>query len=126
MCTEPHVRGVVASSAIRPEPTAPPADPVGLTPVDAVTLTTLVDNSTDLLLTDQGPVRRHGLLAAATAAPRLAATVLDTGETADIPLAEHGFWRVYLVTDDHVIDIVRLAIQPRLAQSTPRRRARNA
>jgi 7,8-dihydropterin-6-yl-methyl-4-(beta-D-ribofuranosyl)aminobenzene 5'-phosphate synthase len=63
----------VASSAIRPEPTAPLADPVRLTPVDAVTLTTLVDNSTDLLLADQGPVRRHGLLSAASAAITAAA-----------------------------------------------------
>ena len=89
MCTEPHHPGAAAFSGIRPE-TAPPSDPVTLIPVDGVTLTTLVDNSTDLLLPDQGPVRRRGLLAAATA-PRLVSNVLDTGETYDIPLAEHGF-----------------------------------
>ncbi len=91
MCYEPSVHpSDAAFSAISPEPAEALADPVALTPVDAVTLTTLVDNSSDLLLTDQGPVHRHGLFAAA-AATRLAASVLDTGETFDVPLAEHGF-----------------------------------
>ena len=71
MCTEPHIHpGGVIASAIRPEHAGAPADPITLNPVDAVTLTTLVDNSTDLLLPDQGPVHRHGLLAAATAQRR--------------------------------------------------------
>ncbi|MBX7433143.1 MBL fold metallo-hydrolase [Mycobacterium sp. Y57] len=81
-------------------------DLVALAPVDAVTLTTLVDNSTDLLLTDQGPVHRHSLVAAA-AAPRLATNVLDTGETFDIPLAEHGFSMLVTVSraghDHHLL-----------------------
>jgi 7,8-dihydropterin-6-yl-methyl-4-(beta-D-ribofuranosyl)aminobenzene 5'-phosphate synthase len=92
MCTEPHHHhpGTAAAPRIHPEPASAPADPITLATVDAVMLTTLVDNSTDLLLADQGPVHRHGLLAAA-GAPRLATNVLDTGETYDIPLAEHGF-----------------------------------
>ena len=106
MCTEPHHPGAVAVSAIRPESAVAPADPVTLTPVDAVALTTLVDNSTDLLLPDQGPVHRHGLLAA-TGAQRLATNVLDTGETYDIPLAEHGFSMLVTVTrngrDHHLL-----------------------
>jgi 7,8-dihydropterin-6-yl-methyl-4-(beta-D-ribofuranosyl)aminobenzene 5'-phosphate synthase len=98
MCTEPHLHPDSAvSAAIRPEPVFALSDPVTLTPVDAVTLTTLVDNSTDLLLPDQGPVHRHGLLAAG-AAQRLATNVLDTGETYDIPLAEHGFSMLVTVT----------------------------
>ncbi|HEX9176173.1 MBL fold metallo-hydrolase [Mycobacterium sp.] len=100
MCTEPHLHpGAAVSSTIRPEPAVALADPVTLMPVDAVTLTTLVDNSTDLLLADHGPVRRHGLLAAA-AATRLATNVLDTGETYDVPLAEHGFSMLVTVTRD--------------------------
>ena len=99
MCTEPDHPAAVAAWAIRPESAVAPADPVTLVPVDAVTLTTLVDNSTDLLLADQGPVHRHGLLAA-TAASRLATNVLDTGETYDIPLAEHGFSMLVTVTRD--------------------------
>ncbi len=69
MCTESHHLGSVPSPAIWPETVGPPADPVTLNPVDAVALTTLVDNSTDLLLPDQGPVRRHGLLSATEARP---------------------------------------------------------
>ncbi len=107
MCTEPHVRpGAVTSSAIRSEPVVALTDPITLTPVDAVALTTLVDNSTDLLLADQGPVHRHGLLSA-TGASRLATNVLDTGETYDIPLAEHGFSMLVTVTrgghDHHLL-----------------------
>ena len=89
MCTEPHYPGSVPSPAIWPETVGPPADPITLNPVDAVALTTLVDNSTDLLLADQGPVHRHGLLSA-TGASRLATNVLDTGEAYDIPLASTG------------------------------------
>jgi 7,8-dihydropterin-6-yl-methyl-4-(beta-D-ribofuranosyl)aminobenzene 5'-phosphate synthase len=33
-------------------------EPIPLEPVDAVTVTTLVDNVTDLLLPDQGPATR--------------------------------------------------------------------
>ena len=100
MCTEPHHHpGAVVSPVIRPEPVGALSDPITLTPADAVTLTTLVDNSTDLLLADQGPVHRHGLLAA-MGAQRLATNVLDTGETYDIPLAEHGFSMLVTVTRD--------------------------
>ena len=106
MCYEPHQHpGAVAYSAIRPEPSAALADPVTLAPVDAVTLTTLVDNSTDLLLVDQGPVHRYGLLSAATAS-RLATTVLDT-DAYDVPLAEHGFSMLVTVSraghDHHLL-----------------------
>jgi 7,8-dihydropterin-6-yl-methyl-4-(beta-D-ribofuranosyl)aminobenzene 5'-phosphate synthase len=108
MCTEPHHHhpGTAAAPRIHPEPASAPADPITLATVDAVMLTTLVDNSTDLLLADQGPVHRHGLLAAASAS-RLATNVLDTGETYDIPLAEHGFSMLVTVTrnghDHHLL-----------------------
>jgi 7,8-dihydropterin-6-yl-methyl-4-(beta-D-ribofuranosyl)aminobenzene 5'-phosphate synthase len=62
---------------------------IPLVPVDAVTITTLVDNYMDMLLLDQGPARRLGL--AAADAPRVKASVLEGGETLDSPLAEHGF-----------------------------------
>ena len=91
MCTEPgYPHNQAADLVPRPELDVELPDPVALAPVDAVALTTLVDNSTDLLLADQGPVKRAGLLAAPSAS-RLATTVLDTGETFDIPLAQHGF-----------------------------------
>ncbi|KKL54224.1 hypothetical protein LCGC14_2267560, partial [marine sediment metagenome] len=62
---------------------------VPLEPVDAVTITTLVDNACDMLLQDQGPAKRPGLGSDKT--PRLPAAFLEGGETLDAPLAEHGF-----------------------------------
>jgi 7,8-dihydropterin-6-yl-methyl-4-(beta-D-ribofuranosyl)aminobenzene 5'-phosphate synthase len=107
MCTDPSAGHVhFADIAPRHEPEAELRDPIALVPVDAVTLTTLVDNVSDLLLADQGPVHRAGLLGAATA-PRLPTTVLDTGETFDIPLAQHGFAMLVTVTragrDHHLL-----------------------
>jgi 7,8-dihydropterin-6-yl-methyl-4-(beta-D-ribofuranosyl)aminobenzene 5'-phosphate synthase len=62
---------------------------IALEPVDSVTVTTLVDNVSDMLLMDQGPAKRPGL--GTPGAPRLRAATLETGETADALLAEHGF-----------------------------------
>lgn len=88
MCYEPDHRFVAVPSTVI-EPYGDLTDPITLAPVDAVTLTTLVDNNTDLLLTDQGPVHRYSLLSAAAGA-RLPTTVLDT-DAYDVPLAENGF-----------------------------------
>ena len=98
MCSDPsHDHGNVWTSAPRPDPEVDLPDPIALEPVDALTLTTLVDNSSDLLLSDQGPVKRAGLLAAGTVG-RVPASILEGGETYDIPLAEHGFGMLVTVT----------------------------
>jgi 7,8-dihydropterin-6-yl-methyl-4-(beta-D-ribofuranosyl)aminobenzene 5'-phosphate synthase len=62
---------------------------ISVTPVDSVSITTLVDNYVDALLLDQGPAKRPGFPTADT--PRLKVSVLEEGTTADAPLAEHGF-----------------------------------
>ena len=62
-------------------------EPIALEPVDAITVTTLVDNVTDSLLADQGPARRPST----ADAPRLPAPLLFGGETDDALRAEHGF-----------------------------------
>lgn len=62
-------------------------EPVALEPVDALTITTLVDNVTDILLVDEGPARRPKL----GSGPRVPAPVLDIGEAFDALRAEHGF-----------------------------------
>ena len=48
-------------------------EPIPLEPVDALTVTTLVDNVTDILLGDEGPARRPPI----GSGPRVPASVLD-------------------------------------------------
>jgi 7,8-dihydropterin-6-yl-methyl-4-(beta-D-ribofuranosyl)aminobenzene 5'-phosphate synthase len=60
---------------------------IALEPVDALTVTTLVDNVTDSLLADQGPAKRPSM----AAGPRIAARLLAEGDTDDALRAEHGF-----------------------------------
>jgi hypothetical protein len=55
---------------------------VSLEPVDSVTVTTLVDNVTDMLLQDQGPAKRPPL--GGPNAPRLPAALLEGGEAATL------------------------------------------
>lgn len=63
---------------------------IPLQPVDSVTITTLVDNVSDMLLQDQGPAKRIGVAAGGNP-PRIEARFLEEGETFDAPVAEHGF-----------------------------------
>ena len=60
---------------------------IPLVPVDAVAVTTLVDNVTDILLGDEGPARRPAI----GSGPRVPASVLLDGEAFDALRAEHGF-----------------------------------
>jgi len=60
---------------------------IPLVPVDSLTITTLVDNTTDLLLLDEGPAKRHP----SARYPKVAARFLQGGLTADLLRAEHGF-----------------------------------
>src|SRR3954464_11799667 len=60
---------------------------IPLEPVDALSVTVLVDNVTDLLLIDGGPARRPAI----GSGPRVPAPVLDLGEAFDALRAEHGF-----------------------------------
>lgn len=62
---------------------------IPLEPVDRLTVTTLVDNVTDLLLVDEGPATRPPLTQ--WTSPAVPARMLDGGRTGDALLAEHGF-----------------------------------
>jgi 7,8-dihydropterin-6-yl-methyl-4-(beta-D-ribofuranosyl)aminobenzene 5'-phosphate synthase len=62
---------------------------ISLEPVDSVTITTLVDNYFDLLLTDHGPAKRIGL--PTTGTPRVSVHIHEEGQAPDEPVAEHGF-----------------------------------
>jgi 7,8-dihydropterin-6-yl-methyl-4-(beta-D-ribofuranosyl)aminobenzene 5'-phosphate synthase len=90
MCDEPHPTGdSVARVAPRPGDDLV-AEPIRLEPVDALYLTTLVDNLSDMLLLDQGPAKRVGVLSASKA-PRIPEPLFEQGETIDGLHAEHGF-----------------------------------
>jgi 7,8-dihydropterin-6-yl-methyl-4-(beta-D-ribofuranosyl)aminobenzene 5'-phosphate synthase len=62
-----------------------------LEPVDGVDVTTLMDNSSDVLLPDQGLVRRWGLFGTAGPMPVVPTEMAEGGKTVDVLRAEHGF-----------------------------------
>jgi hypothetical protein len=62
-----------------------------LEPVDELSVLTVCDNVTDILLPDQGPAKRLPLAAMARPAPMLDAPTILGGKAADVPLAQHGF-----------------------------------
>jgi 7,8-dihydropterin-6-yl-methyl-4-(beta-D-ribofuranosyl)aminobenzene 5'-phosphate synthase len=87
-----------AAAAVAP-PTAvlhdvQPAIEIDLEPVDEVVVTTLMDNVTDNLMTNQGPARRVGI----GGVPRRPSAVMTGGEVSDALIAEHGFSVLVTVT----------------------------
>src|SRR5258708_34179957 len=64
-----------------------PIEVLDLEPVDAVTVTTLMDNSLDLFMPDQGPAHRVGPLPG----PMRQCSVMTDREVPDALVAEHGF-----------------------------------
>jgi 7,8-dihydropterin-6-yl-methyl-4-(beta-D-ribofuranosyl)aminobenzene 5'-phosphate synthase len=70
---------------------------IPLEPVDAVHITTLMDNVSDALLLDQGPAKRAGI-ASGGQPPRVRAPLLEGGEVTEALLAEHGFSALVGVT----------------------------
>jgi 7,8-dihydropterin-6-yl-methyl-4-(beta-D-ribofuranosyl)aminobenzene 5'-phosphate synthase len=65
--------------------------PITLEPVDGVHITTLIDNSCDVLLPDVGLVRRWGPVGSAGEIPVVPTEMAEGGKTADFLRAEHGF-----------------------------------
>jgi len=61
---------------------------IPIEPIDSVTITMLMDNSSDMLLLDQGPAKRPSL---SGGPERVAARFLETSEVGDSLIAEHGF-----------------------------------
>lgn len=76
---------------------------VTLRPVDGVHITTLIDNSSDLLLPDEGLVRRWGLAGSVGALPVVPTSVAVGGRTVDVLRAEHGFSALVEVFDGTTI-----------------------
>jgi 7,8-dihydropterin-6-yl-methyl-4-(beta-D-ribofuranosyl)aminobenzene 5'-phosphate synthase len=65
--------------------------PIPLRPVDAVAVTTLIDNSSDSLLPDEGLVRRWGLVGSAGPLPVVPDGMAVDARSVDVLRAEHGF-----------------------------------
>jgi 7,8-dihydropterin-6-yl-methyl-4-(beta-D-ribofuranosyl)aminobenzene 5'-phosphate synthase len=64
---------------------------ISLAPVDGVHITTLMDNSSDALLPDEGLVRRWGLAGSATPLAVMPAELAEEKQCFDFLRAEHGF-----------------------------------
>jgi len=62
-----------------------------LEPVDSVQVTTVVDNSSDVLMPDEGLVRRWGPIGTAGHIPVIPSALAEGGKTVDFLRAEHGF-----------------------------------
>jgi 7,8-dihydropterin-6-yl-methyl-4-(beta-D-ribofuranosyl)aminobenzene 5'-phosphate synthase len=77
---------------------------IPLVPVDSLTITTLVDNMTDLLLLDEGVAKRPPNALAAY--PGVPARFLEGGMTPDLLRAEHGF--SCLVTMEKAGRVIRI------------------
>ncbi|HEY7143341.1 MAG TPA: MBL fold metallo-hydrolase, partial [Streptosporangiaceae bacterium] len=67
-----------------------------LEPVDAVTVTALMDSVTDIFMPDQGPARRWPVWAG----PQRPAATMEGGMAPDALLAEHGFSVLVTVSKD--------------------------
>ena len=71
-------------------------EPIPLDPIDSLSVTTLVDNTTDLLIADEGPATRAPL--SFSAYPSVPARFLEGDRTSDLLRAEHGFSCLVTIT----------------------------
>ncbi len=72
---------------------------IALTPVDRVEVLTVIDNVMDALLTNTDVAKRLGVAGRdMERLPQIEAPLLETGQAADVPLAEHGLSFLVSVT----------------------------
>ncbi len=71
-----------------------PAIEIDLEPVDSVVVTTLIDNVTDTLMTDQGPARRFAF----GGGPSRPSPLMEMEQVPDALIAEHGYSVLVTVT----------------------------
>jgi 7,8-dihydropterin-6-yl-methyl-4-(beta-D-ribofuranosyl)aminobenzene 5'-phosphate synthase len=103
MCSEHHPshHSVVRVAPRQPTPEGEGGQRIPLAPVDSISITTLCDNVTDMLLVDQGPAKRAPL--GGPKAPRVAVQTLEAGFGVDALHAEHGFSALVTVrSGEHV------------------------
>ncbi|MFF5288607.1 MBL fold metallo-hydrolase [Paractinoplanes globisporus] len=102
---------------------------ISLAPVDGVHITTLMDNSSDALLPDEGLVRRFGLAGTAAPLPVIPAELAEEKQNFDFLRAEHGFSAMVEVAGRRILfdagitaegvagNLDRLAIRPETFES---------
>lgn len=89
MCTD----GQLVPTAIHD--IEPPFE-VDLEPVDSVTITTIMDNVSDIFMPDRGPAKRFGPY---NLGDRLRSSgTMEAGDIFDVPVAEHGFSALVEIT----------------------------
>ena len=64
---------------------------IALEPVGGVRITTLIDNTTDVLMPDQGFIKRWGPVGTSAPMKAIPAEVADGGKSVDTLRAEHGY-----------------------------------
>jgi 7,8-dihydropterin-6-yl-methyl-4-(beta-D-ribofuranosyl)aminobenzene 5'-phosphate synthase len=69
---------------------------ITLEPVDSVTVTTIMDNVSDVFMPNQGPAKRFG--PADIDAHLSPTSTMEEGHVFDVPLAEHGFSALVEIT----------------------------
>jgi 7,8-dihydropterin-6-yl-methyl-4-(beta-D-ribofuranosyl)aminobenzene 5'-phosphate synthase len=74
----------------------PPPFEIDIEPVDAVTVTTVMDNVSDIFMPDQGPAKRFG--PGALGEHLRPAATMQSGGVFKVPLAEHGFSALVEIT----------------------------
>jgi 7,8-dihydropterin-6-yl-methyl-4-(beta-D-ribofuranosyl)aminobenzene 5'-phosphate synthase len=87
MCSDGTAAGHVHQHPMSEVTDVEPAVVFDLEPVDSVTVTTLMDNVTDIFMPDQGPAHRQPL----GSGRRRPAATMEGGDVPDALLAEHGF-----------------------------------
>jgi 7,8-dihydropterin-6-yl-methyl-4-(beta-D-ribofuranosyl)aminobenzene 5'-phosphate synthase len=85
MCTDPADQQQITAATPR-DATGMAVDPISLAPVDEITITTLVDNVYDALLTDDDRATRAPFRVGTARAPQF-----EAGSTTVGLIAEHGF-----------------------------------
>ena len=89
MCSDPRTAAPAPIMQATAQDAPYEGELIPLEPVHSVAITTICDNTVDILMLDEGPA--HRLLGRPGKPPSIAAPTLEEGKVVDSPRAEHGF-----------------------------------
>ncbi len=89
MCSEPRTAPPVPIMGVTVQDAPYGGELIPLEPVGSVEITTICDNTVDILMLDERPA--HRLLGRPGEPPSIAAPTLEEGTVVDSPRPEHGF-----------------------------------